>query len=337
MDTTWSTTTRVLVIVVMLGLGVWLAVAAAPLVQTIGIAALLAYLLDPAKHWLMRRTRMRRSWASALICLLLVLILASIPAVLGTVAVTQMYRLEEDFLTAVAEITHFIAQPIFILNYSFHPQDILGNMPVLSGDILALLPSGSLNILSGATTNALWATAVLATLYYLLIDGYKIKPWLVGLAPAAYQPEIRRLLDGIDHIWGEFLRIQILIFIILFILAVIGTLLVVWLFRSGLLQWSFLGFVLLLLLVYIAVQQVDNLWLRPQFLGKQLHIHPGIVFVGLIGALALSGVFGALIIVPLIATAVVIGRYVHQKLLGLPPWPAEEISFDSSDLENMPD
>ncbi len=336
MDTTWSTTTRVLVIVILLVLGVWMAAAATPILQVIGIAALLAYLLDPAKQWLMRRTRMRRSWASALICLLLVLLLASIPAVLGTVAVTQIYRLEEDFLTAIAEITQFIAQPVVILNFSFQPQDILGNLPVLSGDILALLPGGSLNVLSDVTTNVLWATAVVVTLYYLLKDGYQIKPWLVGLAPAPYQPEIGRLLDGIDRIWGKFLRIQILIFIILFILALIGTLLVVGLFRSGLLQWSFLGFVLLLLLVYIAVQQVDNLWLRPQFLGKQLHLHPGIVFVGLIAALALSGVFGALIVVPLIATAVVVGRYVHHKLLGLPPWPVEVPPTDSTDSESAP-
>lgn len=336
MDTTWSTTTRVLVIVVLLVLGVWIAVASTPLLQVLGIAGLLAYVLDPAKQWLMRRTRMRRSWASALICLLLLLVIASIPAVLGTVAVTQIHRLEADFLTAIKEITQFIAQPVVILNFSFHPQDILGALPVLSGDILALLPSGSLNILSDATTNVLWATAVLVTLYYLLKDGYKIKPWLVDLAPAAYQPEIGRLLEGIDRIWGKFLRIQILIFIILFILALIGTLLVVWLFRSGLLQWSFLGFVLLLLLVYIAVQQVDNLWLRPQFLGKQLHLHPGIVFVGLIAALALSGVFGALIVVPLIATAVVIGRYVHHKLLGLPPWPADVPPTGSTDSESAP-
>lgn len=337
MDTTWSTTTRVLVIVVLLVLAIWIAVVATPLLQSVGIAALLAYLLDPAKHWLMRHTRMRRSWASALICLLLVLVLASIPAVLGTVAVTQMHHLEADFLTAITEITQFVSRPVVILDFSFHPQDILGNIPALSGNILALLPSGSLNILSNVTTNVLWATAVLVTLYYLLKDGHKIKPWLVGLAPAAYQPEIGRLLDGIDRIWGKFLRIQILIFLVLLILAVIGTLLVVWLFRSGLLQWSLLGFVLLLLLVYIAVQQVDNLWLRPQFLGKQLHLDPGIVFVGLIGALALSGVFGALIIVPLIATAVVVGRYIHQKLLGLPPWPVEATSAGSTDSENTPE
>ena len=105
-------------------------------------------------------------------------------------------------------------------------------------------------------------------------------------------------------------------------------------FRSGLLKWSFIGFILLLLLVYTLAQQVDNLWLRPQFLGKHLRLHPGVVFVGLIGALALSGVLGAFVIVPIIATMKMVGSYVHRKLLGLPPWPEEEPPADEDTIEN---
>jgi len=82
------------------------------------------------------------------------------------------------------------------------------------------------------------------------------------------------------------------------------------------------------------VQQVDNLWLRPQFLGKQLRLHPGIVFVGLIGALALSGVLGALVVVPIMATAKVVGQYVHLKLLGLDPWTEETLQAEDADVEN---
>ncbi len=337
MNTTWSTPTRILVIVMALATAVWMAVIASPLLQAVGIAALLAYLLDPAARFFMRRARMRRSWAAGLVSFLFVLILIGLPAGLGTVAVTQFQRLETDFLTAVAEIERFVSQPVVILNYSFHPEQLWGSLPVRAGDILALLPSGSLNILSSVTTNLLWATAVLVTLYYLLKDGPQIKPWLVNLAPTAYRQEIGRLLDEVDRIWGKFLRIQLLIFLILAALAAVGTLLVVWLFRSGLLQWSFLGFALLLLAVYTAVQQVDNLWLRPQFLGKQLRLHPGIVFIGLIGALALSGVLGALVIVPIIATGKVVGRYIHQKLLGLPPWPVAETPAGNAASENTPE
>lgn len=344
MNTTWSTPTRILIVVLMLAIAVWVAVVVGPLLEVVGIAALLAYLLDPAVRWLMRCTHMRRSWAAGTISFLFVLIVVGLPTGLGTIAVNQLQHLEADFLAALDEIDQFISQPFVILDFSFHPQELLGNLPAMAGDALALLPSGSLNVLSSVTTNLLWGTAVLVTLYYLLKDSPKIKPWLTKLVPVDYQPEIRRLLDEVDRIWGKFLRVQLLIFLILIILAVVGTLLVVWLFRSGLVEWSFWLFVLLLLAVYTAVQQVDNFWLRPQFLGKQLRLHPGIVFVALIGALALSGVLGALVVVPIIATAKVVGRYVHQKLLGLPPWPeasppveAPSLESAASQQENTPD
>jgi len=321
MDTTWSTTTRILILVMILVATVWIAIVASPLLQAVGIAALLAYLLDPAVRFLIRRTRMHRSWAAAVTFLLFLLLLAGIPAWLGSVAVTQLIRLETDFLAAIDEIGRWLTQSIVIFGFSFPLPDLLSDLPAALGDMLAMLPGGSLNILSSVTTNLLWGSAVLITLYYFLKDGPQIKPWLADLAPAAYQAEMRRLLDEVDRIWGKFLRVQLLIFAILAVLAAAGTLLVVWLFRSGLVQWSFWGFILMLLLVYTAVQQVDNLWLRPQFLGKQLRLHPGIVFVSLIGALALSGVLGALVIVPIMATMKVVGRYIHRKLLGLPPWP----------------
>jgi predicted PurR-regulated permease PerM len=334
MKTTWSNTTRILVVVALLVATVWIVVVAGPLWQAVGIAALLAYLLDPLVRFLMCRTQMRRSWAAALIFVLLLLFLVGISALLGTVAVSQIHRLETDFLAAVGEIERWLSQPILFLNFRFHPQDLLGNLPTMAEDVLSTLPGGSLSILSSLTTNLLWGSVIVVTLYYLLKDGPKIKPALIRLAPDDYQYEVRRLLDEVNDIWGRFLRVQLLIFCILFALVAAGTLLVVWLFRSGLLQWSLVGFILLMLLVYTAAQQVDNLWLRPQFLGKHLRLHPGLVFVSMIGALALSGILGAFVVVPIIATMKVVGRYVHRKLLGLPPWPEEELPAGEHSQEN---
>ena len=137
---------------------------------------------------------------------------------------------------------------------------------------------------------------------------------------------MRRLLDEIDDVWGVFLRVQLLIFVVLAILMAAGTFLVIWLFRMGLLGLSPFGLILLLILIYAAVQQVDNLWLRPQLMGRQLRLYPALVFVGLLGALGLSGVLGAIVVVPCIATAEVVGRYIHRKLLGLAPWPTEDVA-----------
>jgi predicted PurR-regulated permease PerM len=165
---------------------------------------------------------------------------------------------------------------------------------------------------------------VVVALFYLLREGTKIQPWLVASVPEAYQDEVATLLNKLDNIWSKFLRAQLLIFFVLAVLISIGTLLVVWLFRSGLVKWSPVGFILLILLVITLAQQVDNLWMRPQLMGRTLQLHPGIVFVSLLGALALTGVFGAIVIVPIVATVKVVGEYVYAKLLGLPPWVVAE-------------
>lgn len=321
MDTTWSNTTRILVILFSLAGAIWLAFIAAPLLQALIIAGLLAYLLNPLVCWLAQRSPLRRSQAAVLVFLMTMLIVLAIPAALGTVAVSSIGRLSSDFMSATEEIRAWFFQPIDILGFHLQPQQMVESLQGVGASLLATLPGGSLNILSTVTTNLLWAVTVLVMYYYLLKDGHKIKPWLVTLAPRAYRPELNRLIDKVDHVWGKFLRIQLIMFFVIFALMAIGTLLIVALFRFGLLKWSPLGFIALIVLLYTAIQQLDNLWIRPHILGKQMRLHPGIVFAGLIGALMASGLLGVLLIVPLLATAKVVGSYVHRKLLRVPPWP----------------
>jgi len=279
----------------------------------------------------MRRARLNRPLATAFVYVLFLLVLASIPAALGAVTVGQFHRLETEFVAAIDALKRWLFQPINVLGYQLRPRVLLENLEQSASSALAVLPGGSLDVLSGVTTNLLWGLVILVSLYYFLKDGPKIKPWLVGLAPADYQDEVQRLIDEIDKVWGVFLRVQLLIFVVLAVLIAIGTFLVIWLFRTGLLPWSPFVFILLLVLVYTAAQQVDNLWLRPQLMGRQLRLHPGLVFVGLTGALVLSGVLGTIIVVPCMATAKVVGRYVHCKLLGLSPWPPAALATASQE------
>jgi predicted PurR-regulated permease PerM len=56
-------------------------------------------------------------------------------------------------------------------------------------------------------------------------------------------------------------------------------------------------------------------------MGNSLRLHPAIVFVAIVGSLALAGILVALIIVPVIGSALVIGRYLYCKILDIDPWP----------------
>jgi predicted PurR-regulated permease PerM len=305
------------------------------LFEALVISALLAYLLAPLVGGLMRRFHLRRTFSVLIVYVIILLVIASLPTALGFLAVEQFQNFSITLTEVGQEVQRWISRPITFLGFTMLPRTIVDNAIRSIAGILTIAPGGSLNILAGLTTNLLWALAIFISLYYFLVDGPKIKPWLVSLFPREYQSDVDILLGEVNDVWSVFLRVQMFIFIVLIILFILGTLLVVVLYRAGLVPFSWIGLVIMLLIVYALVQQVDNLWLRPQLLGHRLKLHPAVVFVGLVGALALSGVLGALIVVPAIATVKVVGRYVRCKLLGMDPWsdnPVEaELAADKAD------
>ena len=319
-DSTWSKQTKLIVLIILLLSAVALAVLLAPLLYALLIAALLAYLLDPLVGLLIRRTRLTRPWAAAVVFFISILLLIGIPALLGSVAVTQFERIRTELLEVAEAVIAWAAQPIAIVGYRIYPGHLLDDLGQATVTVISAVPLGSFSVISDVTTNILLGLVVLISVYHLLKDGYKIKSWLIGFIPDEYCTDVERLLDELTEIWGVFLRVQLLIFVVLAALMGSGTFLVILLFRSGWLGFSPLVFILLLILVYAGAQQVDNLWLRPQLMGQRLQLHPGLVFAGLTGALVVSGVLGALLIVPLMASARVMGYYIYCQLFDLPPW-----------------
>jgi len=319
----WSHETRLIIALLCLVITVVLIILALPLVEALAAAALIAYLLNPIVQLLMRRFRMRRSVSVLVVYAILLLILASLPALAGTVAYGLFQRWENSLSEVLQESQKWLTQPVIILGIDLSPRSLLLSLGNSLGNALTGLPGGSMGILSGITTNVLWGFTIIVSLYYFMKDGPKMRPWLVSLAPDSFQEEFDHLISDLDTVWGLFLRAQLLIFVVLAVLFILGSALVIGLYQMGWLPFSTIGLVVMLIIVYALIQQVDNLWLRPQLMGHQLRLHPGLVFVGLIGALALSGVLGALLVVPLMASLKVVGHYIRCKLLDLPPWPEE--------------
>ncbi|HSQ27692.1 MAG TPA: AI-2E family transporter [Anaerolineales bacterium] len=317
----WSRATRLWVTLITLIIAGWIFVVSLPLIEALLIAALLAFLIDPIVRWIMDHLKLNRAKASTLVYIVFLLIIASIPTGLGTLVYGLAKRWFSDFPAAAAELERFFTRPIILFGYIVSPSVVLEDLRQSITDVLGSLPGGSLDVLSGMTTNLMWALLILVSLYYLLKDGPKLRPWLISLALPEYHEEIDRLLEELLDVWGLFLRAQILIFFVLALLLGISSLVVIWLYQTGLIRFSTIGLILVMVVIYTLVQQVDNLWLRPQLMGRQLHIHPGLVFIGLIGALALSGILGALLIIPAIASAKVLVKYLYNKMLGLPAWP----------------
>jgi predicted PurR-regulated permease PerM len=114
-----------------------------------------------------------------------------------------------------------------------------------------------------------------------------------------------------------------------FVVMVIGAI-VAYVAGSSYLPISNLWFAVLVAVIFSAINVVENIWLRPRIMGASVRLHPAIVFVAVIGSLTLAGILTALFIVPLIGSALVLGRYLYCKILDVNPWPVVEGGEDGA-------
>ena len=297
-----------------LALLAWLLITLQPLIVALTISALLGYLLNPLVKKLATRLKGHRPLAATLIYLLVLGIFAGLFALLGAVTLDLWPSIQHELSDALAIMQGWLTRPFPIFGFQVDPTTIIESLNTAWSNALSTLTIGEEGVLSGLTQNLLWTLVVLVSFFYFLKDGQRIQPWIVDHLPLEFRPDARQLLAEIDAVWSVFLRVQLFIFAVLAVLIVSSTTLIIWLFRQGWLPLSPICLALLLVAVYAAIQQVDNLWLRPQLMGQALKLHPGIVFVGLIAALALSGLLGALLVVPILATVKVLSHYFYTKL-----------------------
>lgn len=320
----WKPSTRLFTVILLILAAIWFLMSITPLVEALAVAALVAFLLEGLVAALVKRRGMPRRRAVILVYVLFLLVLILVPAGIGTVVVGQLNHLFTALAEAWSELQSWLARQIVFMGIRINPQSLLDRLNQAGGDTLSLITNNSVNLVAGITTNLYWGIFVLVSVYYFMQDGYRLAYWLVGVTPEDYQADVLRLLKELNIMWRVALRVQILIFFVLAALIIVGTALILFLFQSGLIAFSPLLLILLLVALYAGVQQVDNLWLRPRWMGHHLKLHPAIVFIGLMGSLALGGLLGVIVVVPLIGTAKVLGGYVYAKLLDVPPWPDEE-------------
>jgi predicted PurR-regulated permease PerM len=299
-----------------------LAVYTAPVWQALLVAAILAYLLNPLVNRLEARWPGKRALATLLIYTLIVLIILGVLSGLGALIWGQAPVWAQDLETALNELGLWLERPVIFLGFTLHPEMLISYVQRSASNALTALPVGS-GWLGSIGVNLLWSMVVLVSLFYLMRDGPKIPGGIIALLPPAYQEDARSLFDEFNVIWRVSLRVQLIIFAIIAVLIVASTTLILWLFYRGWLPLSPIGLIILIVVVYAGIQQIDNLWLRPQYMGHALKLHPGIVMVALISALALTGILGAIIVVPVMASLKVLAIYIYGKLQNEPLPPPE--------------
>jgi predicted PurR-regulated permease PerM len=320
------------------------------------IAALLAYLLEPIVSILHNKLRFRRNLAVLVVFVMLLLVLAAIPAVLTPVVIRQIDSIRTEVVNLQESVQSFLSQDSF-LGIPLPGYDI--SFDVVSTFTELVKPEQIVNLVQSITENVAWFFIIAVSIFYLLLDAPRMWNWIFKHVPQQLQRDVQKLYDELQRIWKAYLRGQISLMIIMGIISWVAAALL------GLPGASLIGLVaglfdilptvgpalvtpiagivafiegsthfalpniwvaVLAIGIFTLIHTVENLWLRPMIMGQALQLHKGLVFVAIIGALTISGALLALIIVPIISSVGIIGRYLFCKILDIDPW--EEMESD---------
>lgn len=351
----WSKSTKILVLILATFAILVTLYFTRPLIGPLTIAALLAFVLNPLVEGIVARSRLRRNSAVLLVYIFFLILLVAIPSLIAPPLFRQVMRLLSDLVTVEQQIEEFLNQPIYIgsLPLPLSVEFSQTSKRILE-DWIRRLSSGDFRWLGDITSNLAWLLVIIVATFYFLRDSSRLINWFVKLAPPGYRVDVQKLFRETNRVWGAFLRGQLMLVLLIAIMTSIAmaalglrgaigvgilagildiipslgplaggiiAVLVALIFGSSYLPISNVVFAIIVGAVFLAIQQIENIWLRPQIMGQRLKLHPGLIFVSVIGALVLFGVLGALVVIPIIASVNILGRYVHAKLLGEAPWP----------------
>jgi HAD superfamily hydrolase (TIGR01549 family) len=356
-STQWSHSTKRLVvigliIVFLIGLYVFRA-----LIPPVAIAFVLAYLLKPIADWVERRTHLPRTLAVLVVYAVLLLIGATIPATVVPRVVDQVNRLNVNLQQLIDDLASFLSQPFTIFAFTFNLGELFGDLRGTLQELLQPFATQTFTILFGVASSLLWVLSILVISFYLVRDAGRLRAFLDRSAPPQYTEELRLLREEINEVWKAFFRGQLVLGLVVGltvwilmslvglpnaglmgliagvlevvptfgpILATIPALLVALFQGSTYLPLSNFWFAVVVVGIYLMIQQVENAYLQPRIMGTRLRLHPLVVFIGVLAGGLLAGILGVFLAAPVIGTVRVLLDYVYAKLIGEVPFPREE-------------
>lgn len=317
---------RLIVVVAASALIIWGMLQITTIVIPVVIAILLASLLTPVVKVLTRYTFLGRGAASGIALLGLLLLVSGMFTLAGRQLFAQFADIQDKAVTGFQGLLDWATS-------TFQIDTPMINAAIDEG--LEQLQQYSGQLVSGAlSTAAVLGNVVtgilicLFTLFFLLAGGAGIWRWVVGLLPPAARVPTHEAFRRGWKALSAYMRTQILVAAVDAFGIAIGMValglgsyavpiwLLVFLFSfiplvgaiaSGaiavllvLVLNNWIGAVIMLVIV-LAVQQIEGNVLQPFLMGKAVELHPLAVFLGVASGAMVAGIPGALFAIPLLA------------------------------------
>ena len=251
----------------------------------------------------------------------------------GTIIVIGPYRIDLSQYTDLGQVGNQLINAI---------QMIIGRAGTIAGTLA-----------SATATTIGWGLFMLVVSYFVLADAGKVPNALDFINIPGYSDDIQRLSRSLGRIWNAFLRGQLTIVILviisytilLYILGVryaiaiailaglarfvpyVGPAItyivmgLVTLFQGGnYFNLQPMYYTLLVIIISAIMDQIYDNLVSPRIMGRSLGVHPAAVLVVAIIAANLIGLIGLVLAAPVLASVLLLGRYVVRKMFDRDPW-----------------
>jgi predicted PurR-regulated permease PerM len=356
----WSTSTKRTVTIAILVLLALVIYRFRDVISPLVIALLLAFILDPIADFLTDHLPLSRGAVTGLIFLILIVgMLGVVAAPVTVVPAIQraVRRMQIDSTRIITDIGTYLEQPIEVGEYTFDLSDVYQELSATLRSFVSSVAQGTLDVVFNLASGALWLIIILMIAFYLVKDADRFIEQLDHLAPPGYREDIVCLRQQIEDVWNAFLRGQLLLGLAMIIIttvicmaiglpyavlmgliagvmefvpnvgpiiALVPAALVALFQGSSFLPLSNFWFAVLVVALYVVIQQIEGNLLVPRILGRSLNLHPMMVLIGIIVGGNLAGILGMLLAAPVLATLRVVGTYVFCRLYDRDPFAGLE-------------
>lgn len=298
------------------------------------ISVILAAAFDPMVDWFQKFKIPRALSIIGIYVVAIFFVGWSIYLLAGPVS-EQILNLSKNFPQFYSEIQQAIGNTIN-LNNLFNQEVINSSLADITKNI-GKATSGIFNILGSVFGGIISLLVVLVITFYITVEENSIKKFVHSVTPVKHQPYVAKMIVDIQHRMGYWLRGQLLLSFIIFLLVYMGLLILgvkyalVLALVAGVFEivpfigpWAaaipavFLAFTqspikaLMVAILYIVIQQIEAQFITPKIMGKATGLNPLIVLIAIMVGAKLGGVAGALLGVPV---ALAIAVYV-ESLIG---------------------
>jgi predicted PurR-regulated permease PerM len=369
----WSLSSRYVAGIIVFVAVIALLIYAREALKMLVIAAFVAYLISPAVTVLTRNTKLSRKASVNIVYFSALIVLVGVPSVLTPIFFDEIKIVASDLLDLSRQISVLLTQPVQFGSMVFHFEQLGQSFGQLQESILTPLPEEALALLESTSISVLWSLVILVSVHLFMSEWPSMRDWLIKLAPQPYHHDMSELYKRLRNVWMAYLRGQIVLMLVVGVAFTIGWLIlgipgalvlgalaglftlipdvgpflaamlamgVALLEGSSWIPLSNFWVAGIVGLTYLVLINLKNFFLRPIIMGRSLRMNEALIFIAIMIATILEGIMGALLVVPVLASVVVIMEYLRRRILGLPPFATDDeekfvVQPETADLQRQ--